>query len=45
MDEDILRAYFANKTRSGGGPIKKLIIDRESNEIYMTFENPAGELS
>lgn len=40
--EELYRLYFEN-SRRGGGAIKDLVVDKEKQVIYITFEEPESE--
>jgi hypothetical protein len=42
-DEAFLELLFSDKSRSGGGPIETLSIDRERRTALITFETEEGE--
>jgi hypothetical protein len=42
-DEGFLDLLFSEKSRSGGGPIETLSIDRERGTALITFEAEEGE--
>jgi hypothetical protein len=41
-DEGFLELLFSDKSRSGGGPIETISIDREQGTALVTFEAEEG---
>jgi hypothetical protein len=44
-DEDLIHLLFANKNRSGGGPIEDLNIDKEKGTVLITYEKREGQFA
>ena len=42
IDEEVLRAYFSDKKKSGGGPIESLLFHRYLKKAIIVFANQAG---
>jgi hypothetical protein len=41
-DEDMIKLLFANKNRSGGGPIQDMYIDKEKGTVLIIYEQQQG---
>ena len=43
--EEMLRMYFENHRKSGGGDIKTWDLDSKAGAVRLTYDDPSGKLN
>ena len=42
LSEEILRLYFENKHKTGGGDIQRILVYEDDGAAYISYDNPTG---
>ena len=40
--EDTIRLFFENRSSSGGGPVKDIVLSQDQESAVVTFDDPEG---